>query len=220
METQAAPETESPVETPVTEAEDTTEAETLDAGAPEVPEIPEAGIADPDPIETTVEASEAVVEETIAQAEQAVEIAAQATQDAVEVSSDTAEAVTEIATEAVAEAVPEQPPVPVAEGAPVAAASPEAPAAKPTSFFRASATFGFVPSLAPLNEINATLVAYARNEGAAALAHIQALSKATSPAEVIRLQVDELQRVADASLTCISDIVRSANRFTESATRH
>ncbi|BAU90932.1 immunoglobulin A1 protease [Methylorubrum populi] len=82
------------------------------------------------------------------------------------------------------------------------------------------ASFAFVPTFAPLTEINAKLFAFARGEGEAAIAHIQALARAKSPAEAIRLQVTEMQRAADASLTCFSEIVRSANRFSDGARRH
>ena len=70
-------------------------------------------------------------------------------------------------------------------------------------------------SFAPLSEINATLTDFVRGEGAAAIAHLGALTRATSPAEAIRLQVGEFQRAADASLTCFSAIVRSAHRLAE-----
>ena len=82
------------------------------------------------------------------------------------------------------------------------------------------ASFAFVPSFAPITEINAKLFAFARGEGEAALAHIQALARAKSPAEALRLQVTEMQRAADASLTCFSEIVRSANRLSDSAHPH
>ncbi|MER2252607.1 phasin family protein [Methylorubrum podarium] len=85
---------------------------------------------------------------------------------------------------------------------------------------RIGASFAFVPTLAPLTEINAKLFAFARGEGEAAIAHIQALARAKSPAEAIRLQVSEMQRAADASLTCFSEIVRSANRLNDSARWH
>ena len=71
------------------------------------------------------------------------------------------------------------------------------------------------PSLERLSEINATLSAFVRGEGAAAIAHFNALTRAGSPAEAIRLQVGEIQRAADASLTCFNAIVRSAHRFGE-----
>ena len=82
------------------------------------------------------------------------------------------------------------------------------------------ASFAFVPTLAPLTEINAKLFAFARGEGEAALAHFQALARAKSAAEAIRLQVTEMQRAADASLTCFSEIVRSANRLNDTVRRH
>ena len=86
---------------------------------------------------------------------------------------------------------------------------------KPQSV-RIGANFAF----APLTEINAKLFAFARGEGEAVIAHFQALARAKSPAEAIRLQVTEMQRAADASLSCFSDIVRSANRLNDNARRH
>ena len=84
---------------------------------------------------------------------------------------------------------------------------------------RVGASFG-VATLAPFTEINAKLFAFARGESEAVLAHFQALARAKNPAEAIRLQVTEMQRAADASLTCFSDIVRSANRLGESVRWH
>ena len=84
---------------------------------------------------------------------------------------------------------------------------------------RVGASFGVAP-LAPFTEINAKLFAFARGESEAVLAHFQALARAKNPAEAIRLQVTEMQRAADASLTCFSDIVRSANRLGESVRWH
>lgn len=89
-----------------------------------------------------------------------------------------------------------------------------------THSVRFGANFAFAPTLAPLTEINAKLFAFARGEGEAVLAHFQALAQAKSPAEAIRLQVTEMQRAADASLSCFSEIVRSANRLHDTAPRH
>lgn len=89
-----------------------------------------------------------------------------------------------------------------------------------THSVRFGANFAFAPTLAPLTEINAKLFAFARGEGEAVLAHFQALAQAKSPAEAIRLQVTEMQRAADASLSCFSEIVRSANRLHDTARRH
>ncbi|TFZ61328.1 Phasin [Methylorubrum sp. Q1] len=85
---------------------------------------------------------------------------------------------------------------------------------------RIGVNFAFAPTLAPLTEINAKLFAFARGESEAVLAHFQALAQAKSPAEAIRLQVTEMQRAADASLSCFSAIVRSANRLHDTARRH
>ncbi|CAO4169921.1 phasin family protein [Methylorubrum extorquens] len=106
----------------------------------------------------------------------------------------------------------------------LAEANPEAKssddARSKTHSVRFGANFAFAPTLAPLTEINAKLFAFARGEGEAVLAHFQALAQAKSPAEAIRLQVTEMQRAADASLSCFSEIVRSANRLHDTARRH
>jgi len=60
--------------------------------------------------------------------------------------------------------------------------------------------------------IGSTIARYMRGEGEAALAHLRALSGARSPADVIRLQVGEVQRAADASLTCWVTVVGQASR--------
>ncbi|MCP1548099.1 MULTISPECIES: phasin family protein [Methylorubrum] len=106
----------------------------------------------------------------------------------------------------------------LAEANPEARTSEDA-RSKPQSV-RIGANFAFAPTLAPLTEINAKLFAFARGEGEAVIAHFQALARAKSPAEAIRLQVTEMQRAADASLSCFSDIVRSANRLNDNARRH
>ncbi|MEA1830787.1 phasin family protein [Methylobacterium durans] len=67
--------------------------------------------------------------------------------------------------------------------------------------------------------MNATVLAFIRNESAAALSHLQALGSAKSPADLIRLQVAEMQRVADASLTCWSDLARKASKIVEQPKR-
>ena len=71
----------------------------------------------------------------------------------------------------------------------------------------------------PLAEINATLVSFARTEGEAALAHLGALSKASSPADALRLQLGEFQRVADSSLSCFGSLLRAAARLSGSPPR-
>lgn len=90
--------------------------------------------------------------------------------------------------------------------------APDAPPAVPVSvgFPRRAET---IRAATPLSEINATLVSFVRSEGQAALAHLDALSKATSPADAVRLQFSEIQRAADASLTCFGALLRTANRF-------
>lgn len=62
-------------------------------------------------------------------------------------------------------------------------------------------------------EIGSTVARYMRGEGEAAVAHMRALSGAGSPAELMRLQMGEVRRAADASLTCWSDVARKASRL-------
>ncbi|KAB1074932.1 hypothetical protein F6X51_06245 [Methylobacterium planeticum] len=102
--------------------------------------------------------------------------------------------------------------VPALAETPVAAATETMRAA--TSGFR-RLSIGLKAQPLDIGGINATLFAFLRNESAAALAHIQALSSAKSPADLIRLQVGELQRAADASLTCWNDLARKASRVVE-----
>jgi hypothetical protein len=68
--------------------------------------------------------------------------------------------------------------------------------------------------LGELGEVNTTVLTYLRGEGAAAVAHWQALSGAKTPADAIRLQVSEMQRAADASLSCFAALAKRASRFT------
>ncbi|SFL72005.1 hypothetical protein [Methylobacterium pseudosasicola] len=61
--------------------------------------------------------------------------------------------------------------------------------------------------------IGATIASYMRGEGEAAVAHFRALTQVRTPADLIRLQVGEVQRAADASLTCWSTVFRKASRM-------
>ena len=71
--------------------------------------------------------------------------------------------------------------------------------------------------VAPLRQdlegMGETLFAFMRNESSAILTHLNALKDARTPADAIRLQVTEIQRAADASLTCWSEIARRATRI-------
>ncbi|WP_311409749.1 phasin family protein [Methylorubrum extorquens] len=130
-----------------------------------------------------------------------------------------AAATVETATETLTETLAQTAPLPaLAEANPEP--KPSDDARSKTHSVRFGANFAFAPTLAPLTEINAKLFAFARGEGEAVLAHFQALAQAKSPAEAIRLQVTEMQRAADASLSCFSEIVRSANRLHDTARRH
>lgn len=120
---------------------------------------------------------------------------------------------TQAAVETVAQAVPETiTAVPDAVAASVPAAVPGLPD------LRALMDFSKAPRIAAVmgefGEVNATVLSYLRGEGAAALAHWQALSGARTPADALRLQVDEMQRAADASLNCFSAIAQRASRLT------
>ena len=94
------------------------------------------------------------------------------------------------------------------------------PAVLPAILPAAPVTAGAVPErgivLAPdrfdVVEIGTTVARYMRGEGEAAMAHLRALSVARSPAEIIRLQVGEAQRAADASLTCWVTVIGKASR--------
>jgi hypothetical protein len=70
----------------------------------------------------------------------------------------------------------------------------------------------FAPDRIDMIEIGSTIARYMRSEGEAALAHFRALSDVRTPADLIRLQVGEVQRAADASLTCWVTVVGKASR--------
>ncbi|MGH1587531.1 hypothetical protein ACRBEV_03180 [Methylobacterium phyllosphaerae] len=70
----------------------------------------------------------------------------------------------------------------------------------------------FVPGRIDVVAIGSTIARYVRGEGEAAFAHLRALSGARSPADLIRLQVGEAQRAADASLTCWVTVIGQASR--------
>lgn len=114
----------------------------------------------------------------------------------------------EHAEEPALEAAPSEPLLPVAAFAmasPVAVIASEPPA-------RTTFRFAFAPARIDVEGIGVVLANYVHNESVAALSHMRALSAARSPAEMIRLNVTEMQRAADASLTCWSDIARRAAR--------
>jgi hypothetical protein len=71
----------------------------------------------------------------------------------------------------------------------------------------------FAPDRLDVVEIGSTVARYMRGEGEAAVAHLRALSSARTPAEIVRLQVGEVQRAADASLTCWVAVLRKASRI-------
>jgi len=113
------------------------------------------------------------------------------------------------------ETAPDGPASDIAPPAPLAAAvAPQAATALtavPETIARSSRTS--LDMIGEIAEANATLLAFLRNEGSAAVAHWQSLSGAKTPADALRIQVDEMQRVADASLTCFTALARRAGRL-------
>jgi hypothetical protein len=108
--------------------------------------------------------------------------------------------------ETIAAAIPETTPADEIAAATVPAAAPEASGlAEPNRI-------AFAPDRLDVVEIGSTIARYVRGEGEAALAHLRALSGARTPADLIRLQVGEVQRAADASLTCWVTVVGKASR--------
>ncbi len=81
-------------------------------------------------------------------------------------------------------------------------------AAEPAALDR----FAFAPDRIDMIEIGSTIARYMQGEGAAALEHFRALSDVRTPADLIRLQVGEAQRAADASLTCWVTVMGKASR--------
>ncbi|AWN34611.1 hypothetical protein [Methylobacterium radiodurans] len=77
---------------------------------------------------------------------------------------------------------------------------------------RAVLHFAFAPVRIDVEGISAVVANYLHNESVAAFSYMRALSAARSPADMIRLNVTEMQRAADASLTCWSSIARHAAR--------
>ncbi|GJE49416.1 hypothetical protein GOFOIKOB_2452 [Methylobacterium tardum] len=108
--------------------------------------------------------------------------------------------------ETVAAAIPGTTPADEIAAKTVLAAAPEASGlAEPNRI-------AFAPDRLDVVEIGSTIARYVRGEGEAALAHLRALSGARTPADLIRLQVGEVQRAADASLTCWVTVVGKASR--------
>ena len=94
------------------------------------------------------------------------------------------------------------------ESGPVAPMAPSAPVRPTVAGFPIS----FAPERLDLTGIGATISGYMRGESEAAAAYMRALGGARSPADMIRLQVGEFQRAADASLTCWSIVAHKASR--------
>lgn len=72
--------------------------------------------------------------------------------------------------------------------------------------------FAFAPARIDVEGIGVVLANYMHNESVAVFSYLRALGAARSPADMIRLNVSEMQRAADASLTCWSDIARRTSQ--------
>ncbi|MDP4021676.1 hypothetical protein Q8W71_03485 [Methylobacterium sp. NEAU 140] len=115
---------------------------------------------------------------------------------------------------------PAEAPVAAAEPEPVAppavpepvlpGIAPLAAAFAPDAQAKAAFQFVFLPEPPDFSGIYAAITRYMRGESEAAAAHMRALGEARSPADLIRLQVGEFQRAADASLTCWSTVAHKA----------
>lgn len=197
----------------IASAEATAASETIEAVTEAAPEKPEAALletvspvaleaaapAEPEAAPEPEAASEPQAEDAPAEEPEAPEPVAAAEPEpepAVEEPAPVAEAV-----EAAAE--PAEAPAP-------AVAAPQAPKAKAASSF--ACRFNFTPTYLDVEGIGTILMNYVQNESAAALSHMRALGEVRSPADVIRLNVTEMQRAADASLTCWIAVARRASR--------
>jgi hypothetical protein len=207
-EPESEPEPESvPVPEAVSEAAAEPEPATLDA-ASEAPDSEPEAVIEPEP--AAISAAEPAAEVPVAEIPAAEPVEA-AGHEPESVPESAPEPAPEPALPALAEpALPALAEAPVS--APLATAS-ETVRAATSGFQRLSV--GLKAQPLDIGGINATLFAFLRNESAAALAHIQALSTAKSPADLIRLQVGEMQRAADASLTCWNDLARKASHVVE-----
>lgn len=127
-----------------------------------------------------------------------------------------AEIVLEKAVEALDEAraapnpdeIPPDTRLPVAAFAALDAAGPSDAGAGRPAAARTSFRFAFAPARIDIEGIGVVLANYMHNESVAVLGYMRALGAARSPADMIRLNVTAMQRAADASLTCWSDIAR------------
>jgi hypothetical protein len=66
-------------------------------------------------------------------------------------------------------------------------------------------------------QANVTVWSYLRKEGDAALAHLRALSRATSPTDFMDLQVSEMTRAHRAALRLGQDLVNAAGHGADGA---
>ncbi|WCS24060.1 phasin family protein [Methylobacterium sp. NMS14P] len=150
------------------------------------------------PVEAAAPPAEAIMPDTVPEArpDTASDVSAETAPD--EVVGTSSDPVTEAAVETVAEAAIDVP-------SPVPATGPGLAAA--------ANRIVFTPDRLDVVEIGSIIARYVRGEGEAAVAHLRALSGARSPADVLRLQVGEAQRAADASLTCWVTVVGQASRF-------
>lgn len=179
---EAAPAAEAEPEAPETPLAETPVTETVAEAAPE-PQAPE--IPEPQAVETAEAAPE---EPASVPAEIPLPAAEQAPEKAAEKAAEEIPAAVAVMQDGLAQAA--------------TAAATAAPAYR----------FGFTPVYFDVQGMGSILIAYMQSESAAAMSHMRALGEARSPADMIRLQVTEMQRVADASLTCWVALARSASR--------
>ena len=188
------------------------EAATSPEIAPEAAPEPETR-AEPAAQEVTVQ--EAAVQEAAVQEAAPQEVAAPAPIEAA------SEPEPQVAAEltAVEPAAPEPTPPVEPVAAEAAPTEPAAPPVRPASSTgaatpapRAAYRFSFAPAYLDVEGIGTILMNYVQTESAAALSHMRALGEVRTPADMIRLNVTEMQRAADASLTCWMALARRAGR--------
>ena len=200
------------------------EAEITETSEPETSETETSETETSEPEISASETSERVEDLTVVPEEPPAPV--ETARETVEAATGAVEAANDVV-ETVARIVPATLPATLPSTWPATSAEP-LPAAR--SVLEASqATFGKIADLATsprisevrisevlgeLGEVNTTVLTYLRGEGAAAVAHWQALSGAKTPADAIRLQVSEMQRAADASLSCFAALAKRASRFT------
>jgi hypothetical protein len=187
-----------------------------------VPVEAEAGMLEATPVAAEVGASEASSatgpEEGVADAEAVSELEAASEESTASTEAEEASPEIVAAEQAAPDTAPDEVPAvnavlpdPLLPVAALEAAKSPAASAEPRPG-RAAYRFVFAPVRVDIEGISVTLANYVHNESVAALSYMRALSAARSPADMIRVNVSAMQRAADASLTCWSDIARRAAR--------